>query len=86
METTLQDRLREMRKVDIRTVNIAGLKDIRDVEIDQSLPSQERMKSYMEQIGNPYCFRHGKYIVKVSHAENGATLNEQLEAFLRLMV
>lgn len=86
MEATLQARLRDMRNVDVRTVDITGLKDIRDVQIDQSLPASEKIQSYIEQIGNPYCFKHGKYIVKVTHTENGATLNEQLEAFLSLMV
>ena len=86
METVLQERLCDMRGVDIRTVDLSELKDIRDVEIDQSLPPKERIRSYIEQIGNPYCFKHGKYIVKITHPENGATLNEQLEGFLSLMV
>ena len=34
--------------------------DIRDVKIDRSLPVEERMKSYVEQIKNPYLFKVGK--------------------------
>lgn len=30
------------------------LVDIRDVKIDRSLPSEERIKSFIEQIKNPY--------------------------------
>lgn len=36
-----------------------SLVDIRDVKIDRSLPVEERMKSYVEQIKNPYMFKVG---------------------------
>lgn len=44
-----------------------SLVDIRDVKIDRSLPVEERMKSYVEQIKNPYMFKVGKTIVRVSY-------------------
>ena len=33
---------------------LASLVDIRDVEIDETLPIEERMKSYVKQIKNLY--------------------------------
>ena len=35
------------------------LVDIRDVKIDRTLPSDERIRSFIEQIKNPYCFKVG---------------------------
>lgn len=39
------------------------LVDIRDVKIDRSLPSEERIKSFIEQIKNPYQFKVGNEII-----------------------
>ena len=38
---------------------LESLVDIRDVKIDRSKPVEERMKSYVEQIKNPYLFKVG---------------------------
>lgn len=55
-----------MQDVDIRTVELEMLRDIRDVQIHADLPKKERIWDFIQQIGNPYCYRHGKYIVKIS--------------------
>ena len=47
----------EMKAVDIRTVSRDDLVDIRDVVIDQEAPKEERIKSFLRQIRNPYCFK-----------------------------
>lgn len=72
-----------MKNIDVRTVNPTTLRDIEDVTVDTSLPKTERMKSYIEQIGNPYCYRHGKYVVKVSFANTDKTLEDCLLSYLR---
>ena len=41
----------EMKAVDIRTVSRDELVDIRDVVIDQDAPKEERIKSFLQQIG-----------------------------------
>ena len=60
-----------------------SLVDIRDVKIDRSLPVEERMKSYVEQIKNPYMFKVGKTIVRVSSANTTQTINDN---FLNLLM
>lgn len=49
---------------------------IRDVKIDKSLPTEKRIKSYVEQIKNPYKFKVGDVIVKVSFSENENTISD----------
>ena len=79
-----RETLERMAQVDIRTVDINDLKDIRDVKIDTSLPKEERMKSFIRQIGNPYCYRHGDYVVKVSYCnDSGLTLEDCLMTYIR---
>ena len=60
-----------------------SLVDIRDIKIDRSLPVEERMKSYVEQIKNPYMFKVGKTIVRVSYANTTQTINDN---FLNLLM
>ena len=51
------------------------LVDIRDVKIDRSLPSEERIKSFIEQIKNPYQFKVGNTVVRVSFANTQKIMN-----------
>ena len=60
-----------------------SLVDIRDVKIDRSLPVEERMKSYVEQIKNPYMFKVGNTVVRVSYANTTQTINDN---FLNLLM
>ena len=53
-----------------------SLVDIRDVKSDRSQPVEERMKSYVEQIKNPYLFKVGNTVVRVSYANTQATIND----------
>ncbi len=78
-----EKQLKEMQAVDVRTVDPATLRDIRDVQIKTELPRQERILDYLRQIGNPYCYRHGKYVVKVSFSSDGMTLEDRLLSYLR---
>lgn len=73
----------EMKNVDIRTVNREELVDIRDVSIDRTLPKKERVRSFVQQIKNPYCFRCGDVIVKTSFANTETTLEDCVEHYLR---
>ena len=66
----------EMKAVDIRTVDRETLVDIRDVKIDRSLPLEERVRSFVEQIKNPYLFKVGNTVVRVSYANTQATIND----------
>ena len=69
--------------IDIRAVDPAALVDIRDVKVNTALPKRERILDFIRQIGNPYCYRHGKYVVRVSFADTDISLEDRLEAYIR---
>lgn len=71
-----------MRAVDIRTVDPTELTDIRDIEVNSALPKRERILDFIRQVKNPYCYKCGKMVVKVSFAETEATLEDKLESYL----
>ena len=62
-----------------------SLVDIRDVKIDRTLPVEERMKSYVEQIKNPYMFKVGNTIVRVSYRKDGPSFQEVFNQMLETM-
>ena len=75
--------LREMKEIDIRTVDPDTLVDIKTVTVNTDLPIDERKNDYIKQVKNPYCFKCGKVVVKMSFAETNATLEDQLENYFR---
>lgn len=50
------DELEEMKKVDIRTVDISTLVDIGEIKINRELPKKERMLSFINEVKNPFLF------------------------------
>ena len=82
-QTYTREEIEAMQNVDVRTVDPDMLRDIRDVTVNADLPKRERILDFIRQIGNPYCYRHGKYVVKVSYSNSGKTMEDCLLAYLR---
>lgn len=61
------------------------LVDIRDIRIDASLSQPERIRSFLEQVKNPYHFRVGEVTVKVSYSDCGCSLNDRFSDMISLM-
>lgn len=82
METALGYGLAQMKEVDIHTVDRESLVDIREVQVDGKLPQGQRFEDFLRQIRNPYCYRCGKIVVKVSFSDTDVTLEDRLEHYL----
>ena len=61
------------------------LVDIRDVKLDSGLEQPERIRSFLRQIKNPYCFKVGNVVVNVAYTEGGATLNDCFADMLSIL-
>ena len=75
--------LKKMQSVNPETVDRSALKDIREVHINTELPKKERILDFIRQIGNPYCYRHGDYVVKVGFADTDVTLEDRMISYIR---
>ena len=75
----------QMKKVDILTIDRDTLVDINEVHIDRTLPREERLADFIQQIKNPYCYRCGKAVVKISFSDTEVTLEERLENYMRAL-
>ena len=78
------EKVKEMQSVDILTVDINSLADINDVVLNPDLPKEERAKEFIRQIKNPFCYRDGDMIVKISFSDNNVTLEERLEDYFSM--
>lgn len=68
--------LNKMKEVDIREVDINQLGDLEKVRIKKELPIPERVMDFINQIGNPYCFKVGNMVVKLKFKEDGISCQE----------
>ena len=65
--------------------NLSELVDIRYVVIDKSLTLEDRVRSYVEQIKDPYCFRVGNVVVRVSYAGKDKSLTDSFTSMIASM-
>jgi len=77
------EELRKMASVDVRTVDIDTLTDLRDIQIDTKAPVEKKLASFARQAGNPYVGRIGDYVVKVCYQKEGTTIDEKMEEYIR---
>lgn len=75
--------IEKMQSVNPEKVDRTALKDIREVHVNTELPKKERILDFIRQIGNPYCYRHGDYVVKVGFADTDVTLEDRMLSYIR---
>lgn len=73
--------LEEMKSVDVRTVDRDALVDVTRIHIGEGLTKEERMKEFVRQVKNPYCFRVGDVVVKNVYSGDGVSLRERFEQY-----
>ena len=65
-----------MKSIDPRTVDRSTLMQRSSVRLDPSAPREERLRDFIRQIINPYCYLDGKTVVKIGVC-GGVSNNEQ---------
>lgn len=54
------------------------IKNINDLIIDPTLPKRERIKSYLEQMENPYVYEDNGTTVRLRFAETNESLTDRI--------
>lgn len=67
----------------IEGIDKSQLVDLRDVKIDQRLTKENRIKSYIKQVKNPYLFKVGDTAVRIRFTESGPSFEEKLLGIIR---
>ena len=78
--------IREMKNIDIRTVNPCELVERNSITLDEKAPRDKRISEYVSKIKNPYCYTVDGIVVKVSFADCSETIDDRLEAYARSMM
>lgn len=82
MEKITREQLEEMKNVDLNTIDPDTLVDIRDINVNIELSKEERIADFINQIKNPYCYKCGKIIVKVSFEDTDITFEDRMKSYL----
>ena len=64
---------------------VPPLVDIRDVQIDMALSQEEKIRSFIKQVKDPYRFKVGDVVVNVSYSGGNATLNDRFAEMMSLL-
>ena len=75
--------LNEMESVDVRTVDINTLTDIRNIHIDTELSVEKKLALFVEQTNNIYVHRIGDYVVKVRFQKEGPDIDDKMKEYLQ---
>ena len=74
-----------LKQVDVRSVDLDTLVDIRDVKIDTELPKEQRISEFIRKVGNPYCFKVDKVAVSVEFSNDGVTFEQRMKHCLQTL-
>ena len=69
-----------MKDIDLRKVDKAALRDRSTVHIDPEASTEERIRAWIEQLGNPYVYLDGGVVVKLRFADKGETIEERINS------
>lgn len=78
-----EEELAAMAAVDVRTVEIDTLTDLRDIKLDTKLPVEQKLASFAAQTNNIYVHRVGDYVVKVTFQKEGPDIDDKMQEYLR---
>ena len=70
-----------MEKITAHNADRSLLKDINDVVIDTSQPCNDRVRNYVKQIGNPYCYLDNGVVVEIGYADTQVSLRDRLLSY-----
>ena len=56
--------------------------DINDISVNKDLPKPERIKEYIRQIKNPYCFKCGNFVVTAKYSDKGLSIEDCLQSII----
>lgn len=58
--------------------------DINEIKTDASLPPNERIEKYLQQVKNPYCYKVDDIVVLLDWIETENTIQNQMEELIEM--
>lgn len=63
-------------------INTDELQELTEIVIDESSPIEERLKLFLQDIKNPFCFKVDGTAVQITFSDTERTLDEALKSYL----
>lgn len=60
-----------------------NMPDVADLEVDTKKKLSERLKTFLDEIKNPYIMQCGKTIVEVEFSNSKKTIDSQIKSYLK---
>ena len=79
------EQLQAMKSSTYEPVNRDDLVDIRDVKINQALPVTDRILQFIALTKNPYLYKYGDKVVRISFAETEVTFEERMKGYFEML-
>ena len=70
-----------MKNMEINQTN-PDLMELTEIQIDESLPKQERILDFIKKIRNPYCFKCNGVIIKLEFSNEGMSFEDGMVQYL----
>jgi len=70
-----------MKNMDISQID-TELMELTEIQIDESLPKQERILDFIKKIRNPYCFKCNGVIIKLEFSNEGMSFEDGMVQYL----
>ena len=71
--------IKNMKNVDLQNVDKKTLVSLDSIVIDENLEREERIREYIKQIDNPYCYLDGGCVVMLCFSESEMTINDCMQ-------
>ena len=72
-----------MKTFDPKNVDRSALVQRSSVRLNPDAPREDRLRDFIRQIKNPYCYLDGKTVVKITFSNTDTTMEDCLEHYLR---
>ena len=79
------EELQRMKDADIMQADRDQLVDINSIEIDKSKSVESRIRTYLEQAGNPFLVKAGEYILKFTYADCDKDMDDRMVEYVSRM-
>ena len=67
---------------DFLSVSADSLVEIKDVNVSKELNRKDRIKEFVRQIKNPFCYRCGDFVVSTKFTKNGLSFEDCLQGIV----
>ncbi len=75
--------IEQMKNADPRALEHSALVQRSSIRLDPNAPREERLRDFIRQIKNPYCYLDGKTVVKISFSDTSTSIEDCLAHYLR---